>query len=199
MTLAALGGYRSIAANFVWLKMYDDWRFRRESDVLEKMELAVSLNPSVVYFWLDGARIIANDMPVWVVGDEEMDSLFDDSSEEGRSVRVEYAKQAIAFLDRAPESISSDYRIPLEKGIVYWKRLQDLDNAIVCFKEAADVEGSPYFVARVCAELLYRNDQKEDAYEYLSEEYEKLPDGDERAMKPIIAKKLEELKKELGR
>lgn len=198
ITLAALGGYRSVSANFVWISMYGDWQYRRKSSVLEKMKLAVSLNPSSVYFWVDGSRIIANDMPVWEVGDEQMERLFDEEDREGVAVREEYARQALRFLEDVPPALEERYKIALERGAIYWQRLKNLKEAIEWFGKALEKPDAPYFVSRVYAELLYRDGRVKAAYEYLKSHYATLPDGERVAMKPFVWQRIEELERELG-
>lgn len=195
ITLAVLGGYRNVAANLVWISMYGEWQYRREAVVLEKMELAVSLNSDSTYFWIDGSRIIANDMPVWQVGDDQMESLFNDP--EGIEVRKQYGEQALAFLNSAPEPVGSRIPILLEKGTICWQRLSDLDRALGYFHAAVLNPEAPYFVSRVYAELLVKNGEKRRALEYLQSHYETLPDEEREAMKPFVARRIQELSREL--
>ncbi|EDY84874.1 hypothetical protein VDG1235_4508 [Verrucomicrobiia bacterium DG1235] len=196
ITLAALGGYRNVAANFVWISMYGDWQYRRKSEVLEKMRLAVSLNPDSLYFWIDGSRIIANDMPVWQVGDDFMESLFREGESVG--VRKEFGEKALSFLDDAPERIAVQIPLLVEKGAICWRRLEDLDRALVYFERAVVQPEVPYYVCRVYAELLYRNGNVREAWEYLREHYETLPDNELSAMKPVVFSRIQELEKELS-
>ncbi|MBD5779348.1 hypothetical protein IEN85_07565 [Pelagicoccus sp. NFK12] len=196
ITLAALGGYRNVAANFVWISMYGDWRYRLKEEVLEKMQLAVSLNPESVYFWVDGSRIIANDMPVWQVGDDFMESLFE--SEEGIEIRKAYGEQALAFLERAPEAMSHEIPILVEKAAICWQRLADLDRALVFFKQAVQQEEVPNHICRVYAEILVKNGQVREAYEYLKSHYATLSDDDRTALKPFVARRIEALGAQLG-
>lgn len=191
LTLAFLGGYRNIAANLVWISMYADWQYRREEPVVEKIELAVALSPESLNFWIDGSRIIANDIPVWVVGDEFMDSLF--SSPEGVTVRREFGERALSFLDRVPVSLSQNVRILVEKGSICWRRIGDLERAIGFFEKAIANPEAPYFVKRVYAELLIKNGQVREAYEYLRKHYRSLPDDDVAAMKPLVATRIQQL------
>ncbi len=196
ITLAALGGYRNIAANFVWISMYGDWRYRLKPEVLKKMKLAVSLNPDSAYFWIDGSRIIANDMPVWQVGDDFMESLFE--TKEGIAVRKEYGEQALAFLEMAPQGVSQQIPVLVEKAVICWQRLEDLDRALVYFKQAVEREAVPNYVCRVYAEILVKNGQVKEAYEYLKIHYAGLSDEDRTAMKPFVARRIEELKEKLA-
>ena len=193
ITLAALGGYRNVAANFVWISMYGEWQYRRKSSVLEKMELALTLNPDSLYFWIDGARMIANDMPVWRLGDEQMERLFDEGDGEGVAIREEYARQALRFLDQAPDSLDERYEIHLERGSIYWRRLNDLKGAIETFEDALETPDPPFFLSRVYAELLYRDGRIADACQYLKRHYESLPDGEVSALKPLVAARIAEL------
>lgn len=197
ITLAALGGYRSVAANFVWISMYGDWRYRMKSDVLEKMELAVALNPDSLYFWIDGSRIIANDMPVWQVGEASMATLFED--EVGIAIRKAYGEQALRFLGRAPDRLAEEIPMIVEKGAVCWQRLGDLDRALVYFEKAVANEAVPNYVCRVYAELLAKNGRMSEACEYLEKHYEGLADGDLTAMKPFVASRIQEFRRLLGR
>lgn len=197
ITFAALGGYRNVAANFVWISMYGDWQYRRKEEVLEKMRLAVSLNPDSLYFWIDGSRIIANDMPVWQVGDDFMETLFDGGA--NVAVRKEYGERALAYLEEAPSRIGSQVPLLIEKGAICWRRLDDLERALVFFKEAVESPEVPYYVCRVYAELLYKNGQVEQALEYLKKHYATLPDGDSAALKPFVARRIEQLSEEVER
>ncbi len=191
ITLAALGGYRNVAANFVWISMYGDWRYQLKSDVLEKMNLAVSLNPDSLYFWIDGSRIIANDMPVWHVGVDHMGSLFE--TEDGIAIRKDYGEKALAYLNQAPPRIARQIPFLVEKAAICWQRLEDLDRALVYFEEAVSQESVPNYVCRVYAEILIKNGQFEAAYEYLKTHYASLPDNDPSAMKPFVAERIREL------
>lgn len=195
ITLAALGGYRNVAANFVWISMYGDWRYQLKAEVLEKMNLAVSLNSSSLYFWVDGSRIIANDMPVWQVGEDFMETLFE--SADGIALRKKYGEQALLFLNQAPPRVSRQIPILVEKAVICWQRLDDLDRSLVYFKEAVETESVPNYVCRVYAEILVKNGQLEESYEYLKNHYASLADDDPTAMKSFVAHRLRELAADL--
>lgn len=191
LTIATLGGYRNIAANFIWIGMYQDWQLRNDEAVLEKIHLAVALNPLLEYFWIDGARIIANDMPVWEVGDEAMDTLFE--TEEGIAVRKRYGKRALAFLEKAPKSVQSKQAILREKGVISWQKLDDLEAALEYFGRIIARPDPPYYLSRVYAELLIRSGRLEDALDFLRNHYAGLPDDDPKALKEQVADSIEAL------
>jgi len=84
LSVAVLGGYRSVTANMVWLSKNRNWEKRDLVGTFAKIGLVTSIDPRPEIFWLNGARIIANDMPAWVVGDRNTNQLA--STEEGKSL-----------------------------------------------------------------------------------------------------------------
>lgn len=196
VSIAVLGGYRTITASLVWISMYGDWQYRRADEVIEKMNLAVALNPDAEGFWIDGARIIANDMPIWEVGDEHALALFEE--EEGSEVRRAYARRALEFLEKAPEHLEDDVEILVEKGVIFWQKLEDLEQAVQYFERAAKQQNAPFYVSRVYAELLRKAGRTREAYEYLIRHYETLPEDRLDAMKPLVARRIAELRAELA-
>lgn len=196
LTLATLGGYRTITANLVWISMYGDWQYRRLPEVLSKMKLAVSLNPDSEFFWIDGARIIANDLPVWEVGDEKMETLF--RTEEGIAVRKDYGRRALRFLESAPEYLQNRAAVLVEMGTIAWKKLDDLPLAIDYFQAASLTENAPFYVFRVYAELLVLNGETKRALDVLEAHFATLPENDPRAMRLFVAGRIRDLKQALG-
>lgn len=195
VSLAALGGYRSLAANLVWVGMYAEWSHRRLEETRRGIELAVALNPDLTFFWIDGARIIANDMPVWEIGEERMNDLFE--TPEGNAIRYRYARRALAFLDQAPTDLQGSFSILKERGVIHWKRLDDLDGAIGYLRQAMLTPEPPYYLGRVCAELMVKQGRLREALDFLVGYYATLPDNDPRALKPLVAKRIHELQRSL--
>lgn len=191
LSVAILGGYRNISANLVWVSMYADWQYRRKEDTLSKMNLAVALNPSSLFFWVDGARMIANDMPVWEVGDAAAGTLFETT--DGIEVRYRYGRTALDFLGRAPESIAVNSKVLREKAVIHWKKLDDLKGALIYFEQAVAQPNAPYYLSRVYAEILIKDGQINKAHTFLQEHFASLPDDDMRAMKSLVAKRIQDL------
>lgn len=65
VTLALLGGFRALVADMTWIRMYVGWEKRDLVGTDTLVRLVTALDPRPVYFWLNGARIIAYDAPVW--------------------------------------------------------------------------------------------------------------------------------------
>ena len=64
-TLAVLGGMRSAVASGFWLRANRAWERRDEAGTTALIELAVAADERPLYFWLNGARIFAYDLPEW--------------------------------------------------------------------------------------------------------------------------------------
>ena len=195
VSLAVLGGYGDLAANLVWIRMNAAWERRERLEVLAHIEMATALSPDAAFFWINGARIIANDMPIWVVGEARMDSLYE--SDSGRAVRRRYAARALAFLDKAPPVVSEGYPLLLERAILYWKQLEDLPAALDCLRRAIAAEGAPYYLSRVYAELLIRHGQAPEALAFLKAHFANLPDDDPTALKELVRYRIWELEQTL--
>ena len=196
LTVAVLGGYRSIAANLIWLSKNQDWEERDVAGTLGKIALATSIDPRPEMFWLNGARILANDMPTWVVGLENAEQL--EITDEGRAIARQYAERALAFLEESREYQSGNPRMHIETGMIYWKKLDDLESAAASFKAAIDTGGAPYFAYRLYGDLLIELGRKHEALRLLQSHYETLPDDLLEAMKPVVGDRIRLLKRELN-
>jgi len=191
LSFAILGGYRSVAANFVWLGMYGAWERRDFDKTLAAIRIAAAIDPRKRLFWIDGARILANDMPAWRVGVWETERLNRDP--EGRRIGERFAREALAFLDRGIAQLGPDPLLLMEKAIIAWRKLEDLERAARLFGEAYRQPGAPYVAGRMKAEMLVRAGRKAEALAYLKKIYSKLPDDDPRAMKPVVKERLRRL------
>lgn len=197
LSVAILGGYRSVAANLVWLSMNQNWEQRDLSGTLGKIVFATSIDPRPEIFWLNGSRIIANDMPTWIVGLENSDSLVE--SPEGRAIVGEFAQRALAFLAGSRVFHEKNPKIYIEEAMILWRKSNDLEGAVDRFEQAIEAEDPPYYAFRVFGELLVKLGRKEEALALLESHYETLPENSIEAMKFVVAERIRILRKELGR
>jgi len=191
ISFAFLGGYRNLAANVVWISMYSDWQHQRKDEAMRKMRLASALRPESLYFWIDGARIIANDMPAWEVGLEGMERL--QATQEGRKLRERYARYALDYLDRPPGALGERPRILAEKGMISWLKLDDLQAAADYFSRAAEHDAAPGYVVRLRVEVLVQLGRLSEAFDALARHYEALEGSAERSARPLVKLRLEQL------
>lgn len=196
LSVAILGGYRSVAANLIWLTKNRDWEQHDMAGTLGKLALATSIDPRPELFWINGARIIANDMPTWVVGLEHADLL--DHTAEGKALVKQYAIRALKYLEGSRVYHQANPKIYIEEAMIQWRKLDDLEKAADRFQKAIESEDPPYYAFRIYGELLVRLGRKEDALSLLESHYATLPNDSIEAMKPVVSERIRILRKELG-
>ncbi len=195
LSVAILGGYRSVAANLVWLSMNRNWEQRDLAGTLGKLAFATSIDPRPELFWLNGSRIIANDMPTWIVGMGNSDSLT--HSTEGMAIASQFAHRALGFLEGSRVYHEQNPKIYIEEAMILWRKANDLESAVNRFERAISIKNAPYYAYRIFAELLVKLDRKEEALKLLETHYETLPDDSIEAMKPVVADRIRNLRREL--
>ncbi len=195
LSVAILGGYRSVAANLVWLSKNGDWEEQDVAGTLGKIALATSIDPRPELFWLNGARIIANDMPTWVVGYANTDQLIE--TEEGQAVARQYAQRALKFLEESRPYHGDNPDVYLEEATILWRKTGDKAGAAERLERALGTGVAPYVIYRVYAELLIELGRKAEALAVYEAHYQTLPDNDVEAMKFVVAERIRRLRKEL--
>lgn len=196
LSVAILGGYRSVAANLVWLSMNQNWEERDLAGTLGKIAFATSIDPRPEIFWLNGSRIIANDMPTWTVGLENSDSLVETS--EGKAIASQFADRALGFLEGSRVYHEGNPKIYIEEAMILWRKSNDLEGAIGRFEKAINTASPPYYAFRVYGELLVKLGRKKEALNLLESHYKDLPDDSIEAMKPVVAERIQNLRRELN-
>ncbi len=196
LSVAVLGGYRSVTANMVWLSKNRNWEKRDLVGTFAKIGLVTSIDPRPEIFWLNGARIIANDMPAWVVGDRNTNQLA--STEEGRKVAHQYAKRALLLLEKSRVHHSDNPDIYLEEAMIYWLKLDDLERAAERVLRATQAMNPPYHAFRIYGEMLTRLGRKQEALGFLERHYKTLPDNSPEAMKIVVGDRIRALRQELA-
>ena len=196
LVLGLVGGFRSVMADFLFLRAYVYWEHRDLAKMQAAYELALSVDPRSLPLWLNSARVIAYDTPVWRIRKlQETQTL---TTKQLEQIHAEQAHYALQLIDRAAKFHHNDYRIALEKAQIYMHKLGDDESAAYYYKQAGEMDGAPYYAGRVYAELLRRNGQPEAAHEYLVSVYPSLPDDEPAASKAIVLERIRQLEKELN-
>ncbi len=216
VTVGLLGGFRAIVADFFWIKTNSLWE---ESDLPATqtlIKIVTAIDPRPLYFWLNGSRMIAYDMPHWrIIAKGGYDAVPPAEQKridsEQSTVAINYLREGFAYHPKSPA-------IYLEIANVYLNRLKDVAVAAEFYHEAALQPDAPYYAARIYGELLRRLGRKAEAYAWLKQLYPTLPrlvasdaaNGEksatqrqreefiiETAMAPEVLMRIHELEKEL--
>jgi tetratricopeptide (TPR) repeat protein len=196
VTVGLLGGFRAIVADFFWIRTNYFWEKYDLPATQTAIKLVTAIDPRPTYFWLNGSRMIAYDMPNWRVDQaggydkvpETVKLRFDQEQSE---VAIRYLGEAFGFHPENP-------LIRLEIANVYLNRLKDTATAAEHYAKAAEHPDAPYYAARIYAELLRKMHRPADAYAYLCALYPKLPADNPQAMKVVVLERIRELETELG-
>ena len=219
VTVGLLGGFRALLADLLWIRTNIVWEQRDLPATQTLIKLVTAVDPRPLYFWLNGARMVAYDMPNWrIVAAGGYDQVPEAAQ---RKIDEEQAGVALSYLEAARRYHPQAAAIEIEIANVHLNRRKDVAAAAASYLAASKQPDAPYFVARIYAELLRRLDRKPEAYAWLCELYPTLPkpgdpvvaseaEGDdphaaelqamrvELAMAPVVLDRIRELEAELG-
>jgi tetratricopeptide (TPR) repeat protein len=196
VTVGLLGGFRAIVADFFWIRTNFVWEKYDLPATQTSIKLVTAIDPRPTYFWLNGSRMIAYDMPNWRIDkaggyDKVPDSVKRRFDQEQSEVAIRYLNEAFGF---HPE----DPLIRLEIANIYLNRLKDTERAAVHYAQAAEHPDAPYYAARIYVELLRKMNRYAEAYAYLKAIYAKLPADNPQAMKSVVLERIRELEAEMN-
>ncbi|MGJ3243946.1 MAG: tetratricopeptide repeat protein [Opitutales bacterium] len=193
--LGVLSGFRAIVADFVWLRAAWYWERLEPVKTTAYIRLATRVDPRPSFFWMNGARMIAYDMPVWAIRDAGGFTALPAAEQE--AIRHDYARRALALLEEAEAYHPDALWILLERAQIWNNRLNDWARAAELYRQAAERPKAPFYAARLYAELLRNHGRPAEAYAYLKALYPTLPDNRPEARKPVVLKRIRALEDQL--
>jgi hypothetical protein len=195
-TFALLGGFRTLVADIAWLRMYALWEKRDLAGVQSLLKIVTSVDPRPVYFWINGARIMAHDLAVWRAqmagGYEKI------GAEAEQRFNREQGMAALQYLDAAMTHHPTSADLWMERASIELLRLRDETAAAESYRRAWEQPRAPYYVARLHAEMLRRLGRKAEALAWLVKLHPTLPPNDEGAARDLVLERIRELESELG-
>ncbi len=196
VTLALLGGFRALVADAAWVRMYALWERRDLPGVETLLRLVTAVDPRPVYFWLNGARIVAYDFPVWrIAAAGGYDAVPADVQQ--RLVR-EHAALGLRYLAAAMEHHPRSPDLWIERANIELNKLGDLDAAAASYRRAWECPHGPVYAARLHAEVLRRAGRPKEALEFLRGLHPQLPPADDGARAEHVLGRIRDLERELG-
>jgi len=190
LVIGVLGGFRAIIADFLWIRTNTGWEKRDRVQVDAMIRLVTTIDPRPDFFWINGARIIAYDIPNWRIKKEG--GYFNVPESRQQQIEQEQSDQAFALLETARKFHPEKAKFYLETAQIYMNRLKDNLKAAEWFLLAFQKPDAPYYVARIYAELLRREGKNKEAYAFLKKLYRELP-NEPLAGKPVILDRIREL------
>jgi len=177
--LALFGGLRSVLADFMWIQAHIHWMERDAPKAESAVRLVVLLRPQSLYYWINGARMIALDMPDWILREYGPRHLVPEVID--RRVREAQARMGIEFLEDGFRHHPNHPRLLIEQAKFHRIGRRDTEAAAELFAEAARQRGAPYYAGRIHAYLLEEMGRLAEAREFLIWYHGQLPPEDPRA------------------
>ena len=184
-TLAVLGGMRAVAAGGFWLRTNLAWERRDVVETIALLHLTVAADERPLYFWLNGARMIAYDLPQW-------QSAGAPAAVRQRST-AEQAAAALTFLAHGLQAHGPAAELYIEMANIRLRSLGDREGAARLFRQAAEQPGAPYYAARIHAELLRELGRPAEALAWLKKILPGLPAGDPAACRAVVLERIKGL------
>lgn len=187
---AVLGGLRWTVAGGFWLRANVAWERRDAGAMTALLELTVAADERPAYFWLNGARMLAYDVPEWLPAVAP--------AVVRRQVNEAQAQQALAFLEKGLRWHGVDADLYVEQATIHLRRRGDLESAARCYRLAAEQPGAPYYAARLHAELLVELGRPQDALTWLRQILPALPADDPAARRDVVLGRIRGLEQALA-
>ena len=191
--LAALGGFRGLAANALLLQAHGAWEEKQWVRVRSALEMATLLQPRVALFW---------DLASWHMAWNAAVAAENYEGEENETRRrIEARKWVEAgreLLERGTRAVPEKALLFQRLGDLYWQRLADYQSAAACYREALRKADAPPYLERFVGYALERAGDKQAALEYFRELRRSMGDSPDPVRKPeVVAREIEKLEKEI--
>lgn len=194
--LGLLSGARALLADLIWVRGYTAWADADVDRCSALINLAVGIDPRPLFFWINGGRILAYDLPVWKVEQASEGAKLPDTVVE--RIHRDQAKRALEFFERGLGYHPDNPWFLVDMANIHQRKLNDLGGAAQLYRRAAEVPGAPPFASRIYPELLRRAGKDRAAYEWLIAYHPTLVPGDPMTMEEVVLERIRDLENVLG-
>ena len=165
--VAALSGFRSVVADFLFIQAHVAWERTEWSRVLLLFRQVTTLQPRGILFW---------DMAAWHMGWNASTAALNDPTQPRLALRVKAQRQYFDlgrdFLERGIRNNPDRPQLYEALARLYREKYKDHARAAEFYEKAADRPGAPGYVRRFAAyELSYVEGREREAYERLLQLY----------------------------
>jgi hypothetical protein len=196
LTFGLLGGFRAVIADFLWLQAYVHWQDEDLPATQKMIDVVTTVDPRPHYFWINGARIIAYDMPVWRERATARAGRLDPAMQ--ARISEEQSRAALGLLRRGLDAHPNDPLLLIEAGNIHYRRRHDVATASEFYRVASLQPGAPFYAARLHAVFLEEQGRVRDAYEWLCALYPTLPRDNPLANRDEVLDRIRRLEGRLG-
>lgn len=193
LALAALGGFRGLAANALMLQAHGAWQEQQWVRVRSALEMATLLQPRVALFW---------DLASWHLAWNAAVAAERYSGEPSETRRRMEARKWVEagrdLLERGTRAVPEKALLFQRLGDLYWQRLADYQAAAACYREALTKGDAPPYLERFVGYALDKAGDKRGALEYFVELRRSMGEPPDPARKPeVVEREIQKLKKDI--
>ena len=190
--LAALGGFRGLAANALMLEAHAAWEEQQWVRVRSALEMATLLQPRVALFW---------DLASWHLAWNAAVAAERYSREPNEMRRRIEARKWVeagrGLLERGTRSVPEKALLFQRLGDLYWQRLEDYAAAAEWYRLALTKGDAPPYLERFVGYALDKAGDKVAALEYFRELRKSMGSAPDPARKPeVVDREIRRLVKE---
>lgn len=191
LALAALGGFRGLAANALMLQAHAAWEEKQWVRVRSALEMAILLQPRVAWFW---------DLASWHLAWNAAVAAEQATDESGETRRRMEARKWVdagrALLERGIQAVPEKAILYQRLGDLYWQRLSDYQAAAEYYREALTKEGAPPYLERFVGYALEKAGDGEGALAYFRQLRQAMGESPDPIRQPdLVERKISELEK----
>ncbi|HEY5814414.1 MAG TPA: hypothetical protein VIT23_17395 [Terrimicrobiaceae bacterium] len=187
--LAALSGFRSPLAAFLWIEAHTAWEHTEWGRMAGLLDAVTILQPRSLLYW---------DMASWHMAWNASAAALQDTSQPSEALRIrnqrQYFRLGRDYLERGIKNNPESFFLYRSLGILLRDKFEDHCGAGEAFLKAARLPGAPSYILRFAGyELAKCPGRDQIAYDVLKEAYGAEPD----ARKPTLLATIKELEKRL--
>jgi len=187
--LAALSGFRSPLAAYLWIEAHNAWERTEWGRMAGLFDTVTTLQPRSLLYW---------DMAAWHMAWNASVAALDDKSQPSEAMRIrnqrQYFKLGRDYLERGLKNNPNSAFLYERLGILLRDKLDDHGGAAEAFLRASQLPDTNPYIARFAGyELSKCPGREREAYALLKKLYDKGPPE----RKPTLISTLQELEKKL--
>jgi len=187
--LAALSGFRSPLAAYLWIEAHNAWERTEWGRMAGLFDTVTTLQPRSLLYW---------DMAAWHMAWNASVAALDDKSQPSEALRIrnqrQYFKLGRDYLDRGLKNNPNSAFLYERLGVLLRDKLEDHCGAGEAFLKASQLPDTSPYIARFAGyELSKCAGREREAYDLLKKLYDKGPEE----RKPTLISTLQELEKKL--
>ncbi len=173
VTVGLLGGFRALAADFLWVKGEVLWEDHDAPATQSCLKLVTTIDPRPLYFWINSSKMVAYDMPDWRIRAEGGYEVVPKRRQQ--AIVLEQATVGLEILQEALTYHPNSWFLYETMANIHWQQTKDFAAAAVLYKLAAEQPGEGGWAGRQHARMLQNIGRYQEAYDWLLQRYAKLP------------------------